>query len=90
MAKILVVDDSPTVRSLERFILKSAGFDIEVACNGIEALEKIYEGKYELIVTDVNMPKMDGLRLVKTLREQEAYKTIPIIIMTTESEEDTA
>lgn len=86
--RILVVDDSPTVRSLQRFILKAAGFDAETACNGIEALEKIYEGSYDLIVTDINMQKMDGLRLTKTLREQDSYRDIPIIIVTSESEEE--
>lgn len=85
---ILVVDDSPTVRALESFILKTAGFEVEGASNGVEALEKIFEKSYALVVTDINMPKMDGLRLTKTLREHDAYKDLPIIIVTSESEEE--
>lgn len=84
---ILVVDDSPSVRSLETLILKTGGFQVDGAANGVEALEKIYQGKYTLVITDVNMPKMDGLTLTKTLREQEAYKNLPIIMMTSEAEE---
>jgi len=86
--KILVVDDSPTVRALESFILKGGGYEVDTASNGVEALEKIYENDYALVVTDINMPKMDGLRLTKTLREQDAYRDLPVIIVTSESEED--
>ena len=86
--KILVIDDSSTIRSLQCFILQSAGFETEVAANGIEALEKIYTGDYALIIADINMPKMDGLRLIQTLREQEEYADLPIIIVTSESEEE--
>jgi two-component system chemotaxis response regulator CheY len=84
---ILVVDDSPSVRSLETLILKTGGFQADMAANGVEALEKIYKGQYALVITDVNMPKMDGLTLTKTLREQEAYKSLPIIMMTSEAED---
>lgn len=84
---ILVVDDSPSVRSLETLILKTGGFQTDMAANGVEALEKIYKGKYALVITDVNMPKMDGLVLTKTLREQPVYKDLPIIMMTSEAEE---
>jgi two-component system chemotaxis response regulator CheY len=86
--KILIVDDSSTVRALEKYILTGAGFEIDSATNGVEALEKIYEGNYALVVTDINMPKMDGLRLTELLREQEQYKDLPVIIMTTECEEE--
>lgn len=86
--KILIVDDSAAVRALENYLLKSAGYEADSASNGVEALEKIYEGDYALVITDVNMPKMDGLRLTNTLREQEAYRDLPIIIVTSESEEE--
>lgn len=85
--KILVVDDSSTIRAMESFILKSAGFEPEPAANGIEALEKIYRGKYDLVIADINMPKMDGLTMVRTLREQPEYSDLPIIILSSESEE---
>jgi two-component system chemotaxis response regulator CheY len=84
---ILVVDDSPSVRSLETLILKTGGFQVDQAANGVEALEKIYKGQYALVITDVNMPKMDGLALTKALREQEVYKQLPVIMMTSEAEE---
>jgi two-component system chemotaxis response regulator CheY len=86
--KILIVDDSAAVRALENYLLKSVGYEADTASNGVEALEKIYEGDYALVITDVNMPKMDGLRLTNTLREQEAYRDLPIIIVTSESEEE--
>ncbi len=86
---ILVVDDSETVRSLISFILKSDGYVVDTAINGIDALEKVYKDEYNLIVCDVNMPKMDGLTFIKILRFQEMYREIPIIVVTTEeSEED--
>jgi len=88
--KILVVDDSETVRSLISFILKSDGFQVETAINGVEALERVYKDEYDLIVCDVNMPKMDGLTFIKILRFQEMYREIPpiIVVTTEESEED--
>lgn len=86
--RILVVDDSPTIRALLSFILKTAGFETRTASDGIEALETIYLNDFDLLVCDINMPKMDGLTLIKTLRAQEEYRNIPIIIITTESEEE--
>lgn len=86
--RILVVDDSATIRTLQGFILESAGFEVKTASNGIEALEKIYREDFDLIVADINMPKMDGLKLIKTLRKENNYKDLPIIIVTTEEEEE--
>ncbi|RLE09248.1 response regulator [Candidatus Aerophobetes bacterium] len=86
--KILVVDDSATIRTLQGFILESAGFEVQTASNGIEALEKLYKERFDLVVADINMPKMDGLKLIETLRKQEAYRDLPIIIVTTEQEQE--
>ncbi len=87
MAKrILVVDDSEIVRNLHSFILKATGYDVVNAANGYEALEKLYQDEFDLIVTDVNMPKMDGIMLIKEIRKEDRYKEIPIIIVSTESE----
>ncbi|MCD6459822.1 response regulator [bacterium] len=87
--RILVVDDSQTVRTLLSFILKSNGFDVESAINGVDALEKIYKDEFDLVVCDVNMPKMDGLTLIKVLRLQDIYRELPIIVVSTEeSDED--
>jgi len=85
---ILVVDDSATIRALQSFILRSAGFNVETATNGLEALEKLYRKSFSLVVADINMPKMDGLKMIETLREQDAYKDLPIIIVTSEEEEE--
>ena len=86
--RVLVVDDSPVIRALESYILKANGYSVETASNGIEALEKLYSGEFELMVVDINMPKMDGIQLIKAVREQELYMNIPIIIVTSEEEEE--
>lgn len=89
MAKhILIVDDSKTVRNLVAFIMKKEGFRVTTAEDGLDGLEKLYgAGDVALIVSDVNMPRMDGLTFIKTIREQEAYRDLPIIVLSTESEE---
>ena len=86
MAKtILAVDDSASIRQMVSFTLKSAGYDIVEASDGMEGLEKAKSGNYNLILTDQNMPRMDGLTLVKTLRTLPQYASTPILILTTES-----
>lgn len=85
---ILIVDDSKTVRNLVGFILKSEGFLVTTAEDGLDGLEKLYSmGHVDLIVSDINMPRMDGFTFIKNVREQEAYKNIPILILSTEGEE---
>jgi len=79
---ILVVDDSLTTRILERNILKAAGYNVTVATNGLEALTKITSEDFSLIVTDVEMPEINGFELTERLREQEKFKNIPIILVT--------
>ena len=86
---ILVVDDSATVRSLHTFILKSKNYEVEAASNGVEAIEKLYSNKdIVLAIVDINMPKMDGIQFVKTIRKEEAYRDLPVIMVTSEEEED--
>lgn len=89
MAKhILIVDDSKTVRNLVAFILKKEGFKVTAAEDGLDGLEKLYSAQsVDLIVSDVNMPRMDGLTFIKTLREQEAYRDIPIVVLSTEGQD---
>ena len=89
MRKILVVDDSPVVRSFHINILKVAGYLADGACDGIEALEKVTSKNYDLILCDINMPNMDGLTFIKIYREQNINNSenIPIIILTTQEEE---
>lgn len=85
-SKILIVDDSRIVVSLHSSILKSAGFDCDTAENGAEALEKIILKQYSLILTDLNMPKMDGYELTRKLRKIENYGSVPVIMISTEQE----
>jgi len=85
--RILVVDDSLTTRILERNILKAAGYNVTVAVNGLEALTKIATEDYDIIITDVEMPEINGFELTERLREQEKFKNIPIILVTSLSSE---
>ncbi len=88
MAKILAVDDSVSMRQMVTFTLKSAGHEVVEAADGQEALDKARGGKVDLVVTDVNMPRMDGITLVKELRKLPDYRFTPILVLTTESAGD--
>ncbi len=86
---VLIVDDSKTVRNLVAFILKAEGIKVTTAEDGLDGLEKLYSmPELDLILTDVNMPRMDGFSFISAVREQEAYKDIPIIILSTEGAEE--
>lgn len=82
---ILTVDDSASIRQMVGFTLKGAGYDVMEAADGQEGLDKAKSKTVSLILTDQNMPRMDGLTLVKALRALPQYKTTPILILTTES-----
>ncbi len=83
--KVLVVEDSPTMRQLIAFALKRIrGFQIVEANDGVDGLKKLSAHKFDLIVTDINMPIMDGLKLVSMVRNDPNYKETPIIVVTTE------
>ena len=85
---ILIVDDSKTVRNLVAFIMKKEGFKVTTAEDGLDGLEKLYSLEaVDLIVSDVNMPRMDGLTFIKTVREQGAYRDIPIVVLSTEGQD---
>ena len=88
MTKVLVVDDSPIVRNLHSVMLKSAGFQVVEAENGYDALEKSHQSRFDLMVVDINMPKMDGFTFCKEVRKTEIHKETPIIIVSTEAEAD--
>ncbi|GAB6189155.1 response regulator [Marinitoga arctica] len=84
MRKILIIDDSKMTRSYHSSILKSAGYEIYEAEDGAKALDILYrEGNIDIILTDLNMPNLDGYTLIEKIREDENYKDIPIIIVTT-------
>ncbi|MEQ7920322.1 response regulator [Xanthomonas sp. WHRI 1810A] len=88
MAKtVLVVDDSASIRQVVGITLKSAGYDVIEACDGKDALRKLTGQKVHLMISDVNMPNMDGITFVKEVKKLAAYKFTPIIMLTTESQE---
>ena len=88
MAKnVLVVDDSSSVRQVVGIALKSAGYDVIEASDGKDALNKLTGQKVHLIISDVNMPNMDGITFVKEVKKLANYKFTPIIMLTTESQE---
>ena len=88
MAKtILIVDDSASLRQVVSIALKGAGYDVIEGCDGVDALRKLDGRKIHLIISDVNMPNMDGITFVKEVKKLANYKFTPIIMLTTESQE---
>jgi two-component system chemotaxis response regulator CheY len=85
MANILVVDDSASIRNMVSFTLKQQGHQVTEAVDGNAGLAKARTGAFDLVLTDVNMPGMDGITLCGELRKLPNYKTTPILILTTES-----
>lgn len=86
--KILVVDDDKTTRKMISLILKSKGYEVVTAENGIEALQKLGLERINLILTDMNMPYMDGIEFIKQVRATSDISDIPIVMITTEADED--
>lgn len=86
--KILVVDDDRTTRKILGLFLKSKGFEVAYAENGLDAMEKLGRENVNLVMTDLNMPYMDGLELTRTLRANPALKGLPILMVTTEADEE--
>lgn len=84
--RIMVVDDSSSVRMVVGTTLKGAGYDVLEACDGQDALRKLDGGKLHLIVSDINMPNMDGITFIKEVKKDPRYKFTPICVLTTESE----
>lgn len=88
MATILAVDDSASMREMVSFTLKSAGFDVTEAEDGVDALSKANGSSFNLVLADVNMPNMDGITLIKELRSLPSYKFTPMLMLTTEAGAD--
>lgn len=82
---ILAVDDSGSLRQMVVFSLKAAGYNVTEAVDGVDALEKAKTHTFDLVLTDQNMPRMDGISLTKKLRDNPKFKATPILILTTES-----
>ncbi|MDP2572587.1 response regulator [Vibrio penaeicida] len=85
MTKILAVDDSVSIRQMVSHTLKDAGYDVETANDGSDALKKAKMTKFDVVISDVNMPIMGGFELVKAIRGNPQYKFIPILMLTTET-----
>lgn len=88
MANILIVDDSSSMRQMVSFTLKAANHTVTEAADGSEALALAQKTAFDLIITDVNMPSMDGLTLTREIRKASACKAAPILLLTTESATD--
>ena len=84
MKKVLVVDDSVSMRQMVGFTLREGGFEVIEAEHGQDALDKLKSAAVDLVITDLNMPVMDGITLIQNLRKQPAMKTKPILMLTTE------
>ena len=84
--RVLIVDDSDIVLKLHAYILEEAGFECATAQNGYAALELLMREHFDIIITDINMPRMDGYQLTKSIRQTEGYSDVPIIIISTEEE----
>ena len=84
---ILTVDDSASIRQLVTFTLKGAGYDVIEAVDGKDALSKLNGSAVNMVITDLNMPNLDGIGMIKEVRANAAYKFIPIVMLTTESQD---
>ncbi|MCK6264176.1 response regulator [Vibrio sp. ZSDE26] len=85
MTKILAVDDSISIRQMVSHTLKDAGYEVETANDGSDALKKAQQTKFDVVISDVNMPIMGGFELVRAIRGKPQYKFIPILMLTTET-----
>ncbi len=81
---VLIVDDCATTRRLVGLYLKQKGFSLVQAENGLEALEKLAQASVDLVITDMNMPRMDGVSLTRLLKQDQAYASIPVVMLTSE------
>lgn len=86
--RILVVDDSITVREVERKLLETSGYEVEVAVDGMDGWNALRESEFELVITDIDMPRMDGIELVKMIRQDSRYQTLPVMIVSYKDREE--
>ena len=87
--QVLIVDDSETMRDMISYTLDSAGFAVTIAVDGLDALDKLEGLQVDLVITDINMPRMDGIDLIEALRAKPDFRGTPILCLTTEQGEDT-
>ena len=86
MKKILIVDDSPTVRKYHSFVLNAIGYRTCEAADGSEALEALLTEKIDLVITDINMPRMNGYQFIAELREMPEYSALPVLIVSSQEQ----
>jgi two-component system, chemotaxis family, chemotaxis protein CheY len=86
--KVLAVDDSHSMRDLVSTALTKAGIEVQQAQDGVEALELARKGHFDVVLADLNMPKMDGIQLIRELRADARYRLTPILMLTTESSDE--
>ena len=85
---VLIVDDSASMRQVVSMALKQAGHEVIEACDGIDALAKLAGQRIHLVISDVNMPNMDGISFVREMKQNAAYRFVPVIMLTTEGSEE--
>ncbi len=88
MKRVMTIDDSPSLRQMVALTLESAGYEVIEACDAKDALVKLSGRQYHLFLTDLNMPGMDGIELTHKLRGMPEYKFVPIVLLTTESQQE--
>jgi two-component system chemotaxis response regulator CheY len=86
MKQILSVDDSSSIRQMVTFTLRKAGYEVAEAVDGKDGLTKVSGAKFDLIITDLNMPNMDGIEMITAVRKVAGYSFTPILMLTTESQ----
>lgn len=84
--KILIADDSESIRELVELTLRTAGYDVVKTIDGEDALQQLKENEVNLVITDLNMPKMDGINLIRAIRAIDDYLALPVLLLTTESQ----
>lgn len=83
--RVLAVDDSRTMRNLLSAALVQAGFDVHLAEDGEEGLQRLHESRPDLVITDINMPRLDGFGFIEAIRDSPTHRNLPILVLTTES-----
>lgn len=86
--KILAIDDSRTIREMLRMALAAAGFEVHLACDGKEGIEALPAVAPDVVITDINMPRLDGFGVIEAIRGGAVLNTLPILVLTTESAQD--
>jgi two-component system chemotaxis response regulator CheY len=87
MISVLAVDDSASMRQMLAFTLRAAGYHVVEAVDGMDALDKLRTQPVDVVLTDQNMPRMDGLELTRSLRSQDRWRQLPVLILTTDADE---